>query len=399
MGWFKTTGSSQSASVSRYALRAAIVLGVVIAAGVLFWRVSRPQPVAVVLAQVERGRVEATVANTRAGTVNACRRARLAPASGGKVSRLKVSKGDRVRAGQVLLEVWSEDLAAQLQVAREQARSAKARVAEACVQADAAQREAARAAKLKQQGFISDQALDRANADAESRQATCKAARTAVDEAGARINAAQATVERTVLRAPFAGVVAEIAGELGEYTTPSPPGIPTPPAIDLLDDSCLYVTAPIDEIDAPAIRIGMAARITLDAFPGRHFAGRVRRIAAYVQDVAKQARTVDVEVEFTDAREAKTLLVGYSADAEILLDHHDNVLRVPTQALLEGTRVLVYRPADGILEERSLKTGLANWEQTEVLSGLSAGERIVVSLEREGVKAGAHVVAEAKGKP
>ena len=386
-------------SASRYALRAAIILGVIIVIAVLGWRFTRTQPIAVVLAPVERGRVEATVANTRAGTVNACRRARLAPSAGGKVTRLKVSKGDRVRAGQVLLEVWNEDLAAQLQVAREQAKNAKARVAEACVQADAAQREAARAAKLKQQGFISDQAMDRARSDAESRQATCKAARTAVDEAEARVAAAQATVERTVLRAPFAGVVAEITGELGEYTTPSPPGIPTPPAIDLIDDSCLYVTAPIDEIDAPAIRLGMPGRITLDAFPGRHFAGRVRRIAAYVQDIAKQARTVDVEVEFTDASEAKALLVGYSADAEILLDHHDNVLRVPTQALLEGTRVLVYRPADGILEARSLKTGLANWEQTEVLSGLSAGERIVLSLEREGVKAGAHVVPEEKGKP
>jgi HlyD family secretion protein len=393
------TTNKNSHSASRYALRAAIVLGLVIAAGVFFWRVSRPQPVAVVLATVERGRVEATVANTRAGTVNACRRARLAPSSGGKVTRLKVSKGDRVQAGQLLLEVWNDDLTAQLEVAREQAKSAKARVAEACVQADAAQREAVRSAQLRQQGFISAQAMDRAKSDAESRQATCKAARTAVGEAEARINAAQATVARTVLRAPFAGVVAEITGELGEYTTPSPPGIPTPPAIDLIDDSCLYVTAPIDEIDAPAIRIGMPARITLDAFPGRHFAGRVRRIAAYVQDIAKQARTVDVEVEFTDPREAKTLLVGYSADAEILLDHHDNVLRVPTQALLEGTRVLVYRPTDGILEERSLKTGLANWEQTEVLSGLKAGERIVLSLEREGVKAGAHVVPEEKGKP
>ena len=62
-----------------------------------------------------------------------------------------------------------------------------------------------------------------------------------------------------MLTAPFDGVVAEVNAELGEYVTPSPPGIPTPPAVDLIDDRCLYVTAPIDEVDAPEIRTGMPA--------------------------------------------------------------------------------------------------------------------------------------------
>jgi len=71
------------------------------------------------------------------------------------------------------------------------------------------------------------------------------------------------------------------------------------------------------------------------------------------------------------------------------------VVRVPTTALLEGGRVLV-AGADGRLEERRIKAGLANWEYTEVLDGLAAGERVVTSLEREGVKAGAYVVADEK---
>ena len=66
----------------------------------------------------------------------------------------------------------------------------------------------------------------------------------------------------------------------------------------------------------------------------------------------------------------------------------DNVVRVPTAALLEGGRVLV-AGKDGKLEERKIRTGLANWEFTEVLEGLAAGERVVTSLERVGVKAGA----------
>ena len=132
--------------------------------------------------------------------------------------------------------------------------------------------------------------------------------------------AARATQKRTVLRAPFAGVVARITGEVGEFTTPSPPGIPTPPAVDLIDDSCLYVTAPIDEVDVARVRVGQRASITIDAIPGRRFPGRVRRVAPYVVDFEKQARTVDVEMEFLNPEDVKALLVGYSADAEIILD-------------------------------------------------------------------------------
>jgi len=73
----------------------------------------------------------------------------------------------------------------------------------------------------------------------------------------------------------------------------------------------------------------------------------------------------------------------------------DDVVRVPTSALLEGRSVLVAGP-EGKLEERKVKTGLANWEFTEVLEGLNAGERVVTSLERVGVKAGAAYTVDVK---
>jgi HlyD family secretion protein len=196
-----------------------------------------------------------------------------------------------------------------------------------------------------------------------------------------------------VLRAPFDGVVADISGELGEYATPSPPGIPTLPAIDLIDDSCLYVSAPIDEVDAAKLRIGQHSRITLDAIKGRTFAGKVRRIAPYVLDLEKQARTVEVEVEFDKPATGDNLLVGYSADVEIIHEVRDRVLRISTRTLLEGNRVLLYG-SKGVLEERKVTTGLSNWEYAEVVSGLVEGDRIVSSLDRTGVKAGVRVVPE-----
>lgn len=375
-----------------------LVLAVLVAGGVAAWRYfARPKPLEVSVATAETGLVEATVANTRAGTIKACRRAKLAPQGGGQIAELRVREGDRVRAGQVLLELWNRDLAAQARLAEEQVASAGARRNEACAAARAARREAERQQRLAAQGFVSPAAVDAAASAAEVKEAGCAAAATEIAAARARVDTARASLTRTVLRAPFAGIVAEVTGEQGEYSTPSPPGIPTPPAIDLIDDSCLFVTAPIDEVDAPRIRVGMPARIALDAFPGRHFAGRVQRIAPYVLEVEKQARTVEVEVVFTDPAEIRALLVGYSADAEIVLARREAVLRIPSQALLEGGRVLVLQ--DGKLAERKLELGLANWEFSEVRAGLKAGERVVTSLELDGVKAGAAAVAKSATSP
>jgi HlyD family secretion protein len=109
--------------------------------------------------------------------------------------------------------------------------------------------------------------------------------------------------------------------------------------------------------------------------------------------VEKQARTVEVDIDFVHPEEARGLLVGYSTDVEIVLDTREDVLRIPTSALREGHRVLIAQ--DGVLVERRVRSGLSNWEQTEVLEGLSAGDRIVTSLERAGVEAGAQVSIEA----
>ncbi|HEY0665982.1 MAG TPA: efflux RND transporter periplasmic adaptor subunit [Gallionella sp.] len=363
------------------------------------WYVTRPEPVLVQLFTVERGTVEATVSNTRAGTVKACRRAKLSAPAGGQIAHLRVKKGERVKRGQVLLALWDKDLQAQQQLAQVQLETATTQSREACTIAETAQRDAERAQQLREQGFVSQEALERAISTATAREAACESSKSAIEQSRSRINVATATLERMVLRAPFSGIVADISGELGEYATPSPPGILTLPAIDLIDDRCMFVSAPIDEVDAASIKVGQSARITLDAVKGRTFAGRVKRIAPYVLELEKQARTVEVEVEFIEAPNDENLLVGYSADVEIVHTTRTNVLRIPAQTLLPGDdiqkskRVLLYG-ADGLLEERAVATGLANWEQTEITAGLAEGDRIVLSLDRAGVKVGARVQPE-----
>lgn len=365
---------------------------IVAALAAAVWWLGRPKPIPVVLTEVGRGVVESTVANTRAGTVEACQRTKLSPIAGGRIEVLAVKEGDRVRKGQLLMQLWNADQQAEQRLAQAALETARKRVVEACTVAENAVREAERRRDLFKLGFVSESAYDAARVEADARSAACATAKTDVAQAEARVNVTRVVQGRTVLIAPFDGTVAKIVGEVGEYSTPSPPGVATPPAIDLIDESCLYIKAPMDEVDAPKIQVGQPVRITLDALPKQSFPGKVRRIAPYVSAVEKQARTVDIEVDFDDPTAPGRLLVGYSADVEVILDVRPDALRIPTAALLEGGRVLVLE--GGKLVERRVKTGLANWEYTEVVDGLAAGERIVTSLERAGVKAGAAAVAE-----
>ena len=373
--------------------RVAIVAVVVLIALAAAWWFTRPKPVAVALVTVERGAVSATVANTRAGTVDACRRARLSPALGGQIARLPVKKGERVEADALLLELWNDDLKAQLELGERDARASRSQARQACVTSEVAQRDAERLKKLRAEKLASEEAADQAQGKAESNAAACAAAQDATRVADSRIDVTRAQLRRTQLRAPFGGVIAEINGELGEFVTPSPVGIPTPPTVDLIDATCLYISAPIDEVDAPRVKEGLPARISLDAFPGRKFPGHVRRVAPYVLDREKQARTVEIEAEFENPSGAG-LLTGYSADVEVVLAERPDVLRVPTSVILPDRKVYVLDPATGKLAARTVETGVANWEFTEILSGVSAGDRVVSSIDRAGVRDGASAVAE-----
>lgn len=372
-----------------------VALAALVFLGLLLWfSLNGTNPIPVTLTTVNKGPIEALITNTRAGSVKACRRAKLAPQVGGQITLLPIREGDVVQPKQLLLALWNEDLQAQLALAQSQAQAARGTVDEACGRAAQAQREAKRLNTLRQRGLVSLDAAEQATTTANATAAACHSAQARLQVAIEQIRVEQAALERTQLRAPFSGIVAEINGEVGEFITPSPIGIATPPAVDLIDTSCLYVSAPIDEMDAPQLKPGMAARISLDAFRKRRFQGYVERVAPYIQEVEKQARTVDVEVRFAQSDAQAPLLPGYSADVEIVTGTQQNVLRIPTDAILDGERVLVYNPSTQLLRAQTIKTGVANWQFTEVASGLNEDDQIVLSIDREGVTPGARVVAD-----
>ncbi len=364
-----------------------LVLILTLAAAVLWW-LTRPRPIEVTVATVSRGTVEQTVANTRAGTVKACRRAGLSPAVGGQIARLPVQEGQRVKAGTLLLELWNDDLRARLAVAGEQVRVNRARADAACHKAEVARRDAERIRRLHRRKLASDEQLDKAETAARAGADECRAARAQVKLAEAQRQVAAATLERTRLVAPFDGVVAEINGELSEYVTPSPVGVQTLPVVDLIATGCYRVSVPIDEADVAGVAPGLPARITLDAFGDERFPGTVRRVADYVLDREKQARTVDVEIDFDRKEDLARMRAGFSADAEIILGRHDGVLRIPSVAVVEDDKVYVLDEDAGVLHLQHFEPGLHNWDWTEMRSGLKPGQKVVTSVDRKGVADG-----------
>lgn len=366
------------------------VTAVVAVGGLLALR--KPEPLLLPVVAIEQGAVASTVSNTRAGTIKPCQRSGLSMPLGGRVEKLHVKEGDRVEAGQVLLELWNLDHRANVAQAAASLSSAEHEQKRACLSAEQNEREHRRAQSLFDKRLIASTQAEAARTLATTTRQACEAADDQVKMARASLELVNARFDLTYLRAPYAGVIAEVHSELGEYVTPSPSGVLTLPAIEIIDDSCLYVTAPIDEVDAMPVRVGQRAQITLDAFRGQRFAGHVTRIAPYVVELEKQARTVDVDVRFDDFPKDVPLLVGYSADIEIVLDERHNVLRVPSEAIVDESFVYVLETEagqpDGVVRKREFRPGLGNWTQTEVLSGLQAGDKIVLTPDRAGLKDG-----------
>ena len=363
------------------------VVAIIALAVLLRYTVFAPEIIEVRTAAVERGLVEQTVTNTRAGTVKARLRAELSPQVGGLVVALPHREGDWVESGEVVVELDSRAQRAELASARTTVEAVGAQAEEACLAADLAEKELSRVETLHARGIASDQRLDLLRTDRDRTRAGCAAARAAVGQAESRVIAAEVQLAFTELRTPFAGTVAEVSTEVGEYVTPSPPGLPIPPVIDLLDPASIYISAPIDEVDAERILVGQAVRVTVDSRSDQTFAGTVARVAPYVLDVLEQNRTVEVEVELDDAQAMKGVLPGTSADVELILDRRDNALRIPASAVAEGGKVLILK--DGLLEERTIEVGLRNWRFAEVLGGIESGVRVVVARNSPDIKAGA----------
>jgi RND family efflux transporter MFP subunit len=325
-----------------------------IGAAIAWWQ----WPVRLEVAAVTRGpAVEAVYAT---GTVEPTVMVPLAPRIAGRLANIDIAEGARVRRGQVLARIESVDLDQTVQEmsAREQL----------------ARTQYERTRDLVGQKFMSPAELDRTKSELQAAQAA--------------VRRAQAQRDYNQLVAPADGIVLRRDGEPGQFVAMGQA------VLTLACCAPLRVSAEVDEEDISRVVVGQKALLRTDALPGRLFDGEVAEITPKGDPVSRSYR-VRIRIADAPAVDAGPMRTGMTMDVNLVVSRRENALLVPSRAL-KGNAVWVL--ADGRVQRRDVKKGVAGAERAEILAGVAEGERVVLSPAdtlRDGQRAEGVAVASA----
>ncbi|HEU5314838.1 MAG TPA: efflux RND transporter periplasmic adaptor subunit, partial [Chloroflexota bacterium] len=199
-------------------------------------------------------------------------------------------------------------------------------------------------------------------------------AEASVEQAAAALRKAETDLDGAVLKAPFTGHVSAIAFNVGEQAGAGAA------AITLVDTRQTRVDVVVDETDVAKIQLGQTVNVTLEAIPGQRLAGRVAMVAP-VATVQQGVVNYPVQIAVDPAQAlAAGVRPGMTATAQVVTQARDNTVVVPNRAVrTQGrNRMVEVQVADGKTEQRQVQVGLANDQQTEILSGLQPGDRVVI---------------------
>jgi RND family efflux transporter MFP subunit len=209
-------------------------------------------------------------------------------------------------------------------------------------------------------------------------KASWESAKLGLESAKLGLESAELSLQKAEIVAPFDGMVADISITEGKEISTA--GLATP-AISLVDTSDIEMRGSIDEIDISVVELNQEANILLDALPDEEIKGRVAFISPIgttLIGVVSYDTTITLENPIAELRD------GMSATAEVIIERRDDVLMIPNRAIrgtLENPKVLVL--ADEQQEEREITLGLTDGINTEVLSGLDEGEKVVLRTSEE----------------
>jgi RND family efflux transporter MFP subunit len=335
------------------------------------------KPISVKVLELKPGELRVIVNATTTSTIKSEYEVILSAQRTGRVVKLPVREGDRVRQG---------DLIAQLDLSEESVQSENM-LTQSRATYEEAEKNIKRSEDLFKNGMISQQDYE----------GTKRAFEVAKSQYEASRDDARVKKDYSVIKTPFSGVVSKKYTEVGELL------LPGKQIVTIVDPDRIYVLATIDEVDVGRLRLGQPVTITIDAFAGEKFEGSIRRISPIVSGGKLETRTADVWIYFNtkDPR----IKPGMSADIEILITTLKDVLSAPSQAIVErdGKKQVYVAAGKGLHEGvkssvrlQPVEIGESNWISTEIRKGLSPGEFVVTTPEAEGMKDGVKVKIEAE---
>lgn len=369
-----------------------IIIGaILVAAGLLGWFLfgRADQAPAFETAKAERGALTDEI--TANGTINPVRVVNVGTQVSGTVEKLYVDFNDRVKAGQILLELDPRLFQAALSQSR-------ASLANAEAQAALATANARRAAELRAQDFISQQ-------DLETQQASARSAAAQVESARAAVKRDAANLDFSIIRAPVNGTIIARKIDIGQTVAAA---FQTPEMLTIAEDlTAMQIEALVAEADISRVRRGQEVRFTVDAFGTREFPGTVGEIRL---NPTTQQNVVTFTVVVAVPNPDGALLPGMTANARFIVAELADMLLVPNAALswkpkdyepprgtdqraaekgMAGTGATIFVVgADGKPEARRIRLGPSDNERSVVLSGpLAAGDTVIVGeVEEEQAK-------------
>jgi HlyD family secretion protein len=294
----------------------------------------------------------------------------------GTVRQIFALEGTFVRAGDPLFEVRPDPTPLELVEAR---RNLELRG----IELDNLRQEVERRRALRERGLISDQEIELAERGYSEASLQVRMARERLQllEQG-RIRGAGADVE-SVVRAPISGSVLEKTVEVGDPVVPLSTYQEGTVLMTMADMDRLVFRGTVDEIDVGRLEEGMPVEVKIGALPGARIRGEVTRISLKARK-NDNATVFPVEIALT-ATGGATLRAGLSANAEVIIEKREQVLLIPERVVTfeeDGAWVRV-RGADGNEQKRTIRTGLSDAIQVEVVGGLEAGEKVLEKPTRE----------------
>jgi len=340
-----------------------IVLGVVLTRG------TSPESTPTTV-NVTRGDIVKTVLVD--GSLEMPNKAYLSFGATGTVEEVLVDEGNNVTKGQVLARLDAPSLESSVEMAELQVE-----IAETQVKAARAQYEIA-LINLDEGGSLPGESEEVLELRVDIAKASWETAKLNLEIAELNLDAAKLNLEKAVIVAPFDGVVADITITEGKEISTATLATP---AISLVDTSEIEMRGFIDEIDIAMVQLGQEANILLDALPDKEVKGRV----AFISPTGTvRAGVVSYGTTITLENPGEELRDGMTATAEVIIERRDDVLFIPNRAL-QGTweNPMVVVLVDEQVEEREITLGLTDGINTEVLSGLEEGEKVVLPASGE----------------
>ncbi|UOO88790.1 efflux RND transporter periplasmic adaptor subunit [Vitreoscilla massiliensis] len=361
-----------------------LAIGVVaLALAAYFFWFNKQEKVDYITETVSRGDLAVTVNAT--GTVSAAQKVTVGAQASGQIKKLYIKVGDQVKKGDLIAQIDPITQQNTLQTKQAELASLNAQVANQKIQLDIASKQYQREQALLSEDASSREAVENAKDAWSAAQAALKQTQASIKQTTVAINTAEVELGYTKIIAPFTGTVVSVPVEEGQTVNANQT---TPTIAEIADLSQMEVKLEIAEGDITKVKAGLPVEYTILSEPNEKFHTTLQSIdpglttltdGTYTESSSSDAAVYYYAKLLVPNEEGK-LRIGMTTQNVITSQEVKNTLIVPTMAIKKqkGKRVVQVLQADGKVEERDIKVGLTDGLNTQVLSGLKEGDKVIM---------------------